>query len=743
MKYTPLQILFILFIIGLKANSQVKTKTYPQEISEIEFPLYLIKGEKYKIYPPPEFIYLKELNKNTVVNSNRFAVRNDIEIDFLKIATLIQRSGNCIYSLTLESDEAISLSLKFSEFNLTKSSILSIYTKYELTDSITAAENNPAQKWQTRSYNGNTLNIILQIPSEEVMFAKLKIASVYLGFKEYDNTPDFGSPGASATCNVNVVCPQGSGWANERNSVAIIKADDSHFCGALVMNTCGTNRPFLLTANHARAAKPDVDEYVFQFLFFSTDCNSNVGYREDLQFYGSTLKAASALSDFTLLELNQIPAANTGLTYAGWTTQTNQIFSTTMLHHPAADVMKISQDYQSPQFVTLQPSGMQCWRTELDLGGFQGGSSGGPLFNQSRRIIGQLFGKRTENLGDPCHPEAFSGRFHVSWTGDGTNETRLSNWLDPNNSGATSTNTTNVNALFAHVSNPTLNIGGTPTDSYICSGSSTYTLSGMPANVNATIVWSVSNPSAASIPNPSNGTSVVVTKTGDAVVTLTATVTICGQQPITVNKTIMIGASVGGYYIINSNYHQPIQRPLYTNNSPVWLPANQSFGISAYINSSNVQSASWVRASNSYPFNWISFGSTLNFSGASAPTSYTTRNGIFTITAQTTCGTYVGTYTWPVITQGWGFRIQMNPNPATDNLIVSLLDESTEIKALGQDEVITITLYDLNRTNIVKQWALKNNQSRFNLNISDVKSGQYVLLVQKGQFRKSEKVLIQ
>ena len=30
------------------------------------------------------------------------------------------------------------------------------------------------------------------------------------------------------------------------------------------------------------------------------------------------------------------------------------------------------------------------------------------------------------------------GRFDKSWTGGGTNSTRLSNWLDPNNSGATS-----------------------------------------------------------------------------------------------------------------------------------------------------------------------------------------------------------------------------------------------------------------------------------------------------------------
>jgi hypothetical protein len=64
------------------------------------------------------------------------------------------------------------------------------------------------------------------------------------------------------------------------------------------------------------------------------------------------------------------------------------------------------------------------------------GSSGSPLYDAAGRFIGQLHGGASacgatgDNLSD------IYGRFSVSWTGGGTNSTRLSNWLDAGNTGA-------------------------------------------------------------------------------------------------------------------------------------------------------------------------------------------------------------------------------------------------------------------------------------------------------------------
>lgn len=153
--------------------------------------------------------------------------------------------------------------------------------------------------------------------------------------------------GGAASCNVNVACPAGATWDKEKKSVAIISANGATCTGTLIMNTCGTNIPYLLTAKHCVDAEPNVQNWVFQFFYYSTQCNSNTGYREDIQFFGSTLKASSSISDFALLQLSQTPAINSGLYYAGWSREAYYNSNVTLLHHPAGDVMKISQDYES------------------------------------------------------------------------------------------------------------------------------------------------------------------------------------------------------------------------------------------------------------------------------------------------------------------------------------------------------------------------------------------------------------
>lgn len=448
---------------------------------------------------------------------NIFAMPTLVNINLLKESDFRITDGWKIFYLTIYAHGALNVSLQFNQFKLSKRSILSLYTKNELTDSITAKENNEYSLWATRVYHGDEINIVLKVPNQESQDVSININEVYFGFKPFGITPNFGSPGASNPCQVNVACPIGFGWENQRNSVAIINANGSYCSGALVMNTCGTNIPYFLTANHCVVAKPNVGTWVFQFLYYSTQCNSNTGYREDIQITGSTLRAKSPTSDFALLQLNQVPPASSGINYAGWRRNIGggiNPLSVVMLHHPKGDVMKISVDNNPPT-----PSffgNAFCWQLGLDVGGAEGGSSGSPYFNQEHRIIGQHYGVFTVNANNPCHPEKFRGRFDVSWAGDGTNSTRLSNWLDPLSSGATTTNTTNIASLMNY--SLSLSIDG---DWFVCpNSSSTYTLNGVPGGLN--INWAISNPTIASLTSSAN--QATVTYLADGNVTLTATV---------------------------------------------------------------------------------------------------------------------------------------------------------------------------------------------------------------------------
>jgi hypothetical protein len=77
------------------------------------------------------------------------------------------------------------------------------------------------------------------------------------------------------------------------------------------------------------------------------------------------------------------------------------------------------------------------------------GSSGSPLYNPAGRYIGQLHGGPSvcgatgDNLSD------YYGRFSLSWTGGGTDSTRLSNWLDAVNTGATAIDGLDIQAPSA------------------------------------------------------------------------------------------------------------------------------------------------------------------------------------------------------------------------------------------------------------------------------------------------------
>jgi V8-like Glu-specific endopeptidase len=124
----------------------------------------------------------------------------------------------------------------------------------------------------------------------------------------------------------------------------------------------------------------------------------------------------STVSDFALLELNQRPSGNTGITYAGWSRSTITLNSAVGIHHPKGDVMKISFENDVPTQVSYDAGDgiALCWRVIWTSGTTEIASSGSPLYNQNHRIVGQLYGG-TASCNNPSGHDNY-GRFDVSWT---------------------------------------------------------------------------------------------------------------------------------------------------------------------------------------------------------------------------------------------------------------------------------------------------------------------------------------
>jgi len=84
-----------------------------------------------------------------------------------------------------------------------------------------------------------------------------------------------------------------------------------------------------------------------------------------------------------------------------------------------------------------------------------------------------------------------------------------------------------------------------------------------------------------------------------------------------------------------------------------------------------------------------------------------------------------------------------SPNPATNNLAITFDNESEDVKSLNKSESVIMSLYNVNDTRLAKQWKFTNNQKQYNLNVSGLRKGQYVIVVDIGKYRSTKQVIIE
>ena len=236
--------------------------------------------------------------------------------------------------------------------------------------------------------------------------------------------------GDSGSCNIDVMCPLGTNWQNEKRGVVMLLSGGSGFCTASLINTTANDcRPYVLTAHHCTAGTSTV----FGFNFERPACNSGTPPAPTTQTVsGATVLADYASSDFTLLRMSSAAPESFGAYFSGWNRDISPAANTMVIHHPSGDAKKISRDADPP--TDGSNWGTNHWRIgQYEEGTTEPGSSGSPLFDQNHRIVGQLHGG-TASCTSLTYDEY--GKVSASWVGGGTSATRLSDWLDPLASGA-------------------------------------------------------------------------------------------------------------------------------------------------------------------------------------------------------------------------------------------------------------------------------------------------------------------
>lgn len=372
--------------------------------------------------------------------STRFGYNHEVAIDVLSSCIWETTSTHEIGRLSIQSEGARSINLIFNDFHLEGDVALFLYneSREDVIGAFTSLNNKSYRSFSTLPLPGDILTLEINAPlGSRTDLTVIELETVTHAYKDLFNQSLDKGLGQSGSCNVNVNCPEASGWADERRSVARIVVNGGDHCtGALINNTGNDATPYFLTANHCLTGS--VSNWVFWFNWESPTCNPTQNSSYD-GISGSTLLASCSNSDFALLELSQAVPLEYNPYYAGWSAVNTAPTSTVGIHHPSGDIKKWSYDSDasvSSEWGGWGSSGTNThWEVlDWDIGTTEGGSSGSPLFDQNKRIVGQLHG------GAALCGNDFSdlyGKVAYSWDCQSQNSGRLDIYLDPNNSGLT------------------------------------------------------------------------------------------------------------------------------------------------------------------------------------------------------------------------------------------------------------------------------------------------------------------
>ena len=367
----------------------------------------------------------------------RFGYTFDVEHSLENSGTWIPLpNGDRLWRLRIHCPEARSINLTYSDFYLPKGATFYLYNpdRSKVLGAFTSFNNHPSRTFATNVIEDERIFLEYYEPAAVKGKGRITIDRIVHGYRFIRSIKLEKGFNDSGPCNVNINCPEGDDWQDQKKSVARIIMIGSLCSGALVNNQAQDCKPYFLTANHCTSgfSAAQMNQFIFQFNYESPNC-TNINGPTNESVTGASLKANLAASDFALLELNSEPPPEYNVYYSGWNNINSPASSVTGIHHPAGDIKKICIENQA-----VTTSGNE-WRVDdWDVGVTEGGSSGSPLYDPDKRIVGQLFGGSAACAGtnDNGQPD-FYGKFSHSWGAGGSASNQLKDWLDPNDTGVT------------------------------------------------------------------------------------------------------------------------------------------------------------------------------------------------------------------------------------------------------------------------------------------------------------------
>jgi len=423
-------------------------------------------SEVIYLLPPPDPLELEAslmANRQRETKTLHFALERPVDLSPGTHGSWMQQDGMRVWRVHVISPGAFSMGLVFNGYALLAGVKVFVYDPEmrHIKGAFTSGNNKPSRVLAVGHIPGEELIVEMQVPAGMKDHGVLRIESVSHAFLPVatDRLKRDIRFGRSQDCEIDINCEEGAEWQLAKRSVVRIYTTREYCTGVLVNNTAYDGTPYLLTSEHCINRTYYADRSVFVFNYESPSCFDVDGSTE-MSISGCDTVAVGDSIDFSLVRLSLSPPDSFDVYFAGWDLNEDQASGNVTIHHPEGDVKKITIDDEPPSVLEDPgdiPQGdlrdyyyfSYWWIKQWDVGSTEGGSSGSPLFNSAKRMIGLLTGGYAscgDSIGydeerdrviynNVLNRNDYYTKMNVAWDYNGESGPSLKPWLDPLNSG--------------------------------------------------------------------------------------------------------------------------------------------------------------------------------------------------------------------------------------------------------------------------------------------------------------------
>ncbi len=309
-------VISMMTFFSMKSDAQVLTKYLSNE-QKTEDIIYFPLKEDIPYYMQPKVDFDKVLKEDRKAGQTipRFAVR--VDQNYTVQDGEWERLGKLmLWHIGFSAPDAASLNFLISDLRLPIKAEMYILSKNgRMIHGPITSEVIYNNTYASDIIESQDVRIMVKCEQEDYQQFSIRIFGVCQGIPNALEVRDFGD---AEDCNFDVNCPQGAGWENERDAVALVlKSGEKHCSGSLLNNQCQDLRPFFLTAFHCLDAnkdqmldanEKDLSLYAFRFKYEASipTCPGNSTGTQGtwILYSGASFRSAYFPTDFALAELN-------------------------------------------------------------------------------------------------------------------------------------------------------------------------------------------------------------------------------------------------------------------------------------------------------------------------------------------------------------------------------------------------------------------------------------------------------